>query len=194
MIPPPPASPASSGADAEDGSALPAVARAALLAECTGKAPKASSWPAATGYLAQKRPVFVTFFAPDGSVRASVGSLEATQSDLVAETAASARLAAQPSSGGKTEAIVDAKELKKLTIEVAILGATERVESIIELDPDIYGVILTATKTGQRGVTLPNRPDLNTVDKQLAAIRREAGLRPDERLRIERFRVETFRE
>ena len=41
---------------------------------------------------------------------------------------------------------------------------------------------------------LPKMPGLRTVDQQLAAIRRECEIRPDEDLRLQRFRVETYKE
>lgn len=199
MAPPRSVTTAPSGADA-GGESLPAIARAAILDLVSRrKAPRKKAPPApagaassAAGYLAQRRPVFVTLRDARGEIRACGGSVEPRTADLLEETRESARLAA----GGDEfrEPIRSAPELKKLSIEVSVLGPPERVESIIELDPEIYGVILTVTKTGRRGLMLPDRPGLNTVDKQLAAIRREAGIRPDERYRIERFRVETFRE
>ncbi|MCB1090829.1 MAG: AmmeMemoRadiSam system protein A [Verrucomicrobiae bacterium] len=173
------------------GELLPAIARAAILEALSGKPPK-GKLPEVAGYLAQSRAVFVTLRDKKGELRGCIGSVEPKASDLIAETRESAKLAAL--GDPLCEPVKDSRELKKLSIEVSVLGPLERVESIIELDPEIYGVVLTATKTGNRGVMLPNEPGLNTVDKQLAAIRRKAGLRPDERLRIERFRVETFTE
>ena len=189
MSKPSPASTADSSEEA-GGEVLPAVARAAIIAHLTGK-PSKEAPPAATGYLAQKRGVYVTIRDQQGEIRGNRGSVEPQSDDLVEETRQSAIAASEDP---RYPPIQDAKELKKLTIEVTVLGSPERVESIIELDPEIYGVILTATKTGNRGVMMPHMPGLNTVDKQLAAIRREAGLRPDERLKIERFRAEKFAE
>ena len=202
MIPPLSAAAAEAG-----GEILPEIARAAILEKLSAKpaakkkaakspAPKkkaaAVPAPTVTGYLAQRRGVFVTLRDAQGESRGCFGTVEASQANLIEETRHSAIDAATEDS--RFPPVKDAKELKNLSIEVCVLGTPERVESIIELDPEIYGVILTATKTGVRGVMLPNEPGLGTVDKQLAAIRRKAGLRPDERLKIERFRVEKFTE
>ncbi len=173
------------------GEILPAVARASIIERLSGKAPKTPP-PAATGYLAAKAGVYVTLRDKNGEIRGVGGSIEPAHDNLVEETRHSACLAAFEDDQFKP--VKDRRELNKLTIEVCVLGAPERVDSIIELDPEIYGVVLTATKRGVRGVMLPDIPELNTVDKQLAAIRRKAGLLPDERLRIERFRAEKFTE
>lgn len=190
MIPPPSATPGEAG-----GETLPAIARAAILETLSGKTgakKKATSQPlpTATGYLAQRRGIFVTLRDDKGELRSCLGSVEPKHANLIEETRHSAIEVATGDS--HFAPVKDVRELKKYSIEVSVLSAPERVESIIELDPEIYGVILTATKTGVRGVMLPNEPGLGTVDKQLAAIRRKAGLRPDERLKIERFRVEKF--
>lgn len=171
------------------GEILPAVARNAIIEHLSGK-PSKTPPPPATGYLAAKAGVYVTLRDKNGEVRGVGGQIEPTQANLIEETRHSACLAAFEDDQFKP--VKDRRELNKLTIEVSVLSAPERVDSIIELDPEIYGVALTSAKRGVRGVMLPDIAELSTVDKQLAAIRRKAGLFPDERLRIERFRVERF--
>ncbi|MCB1231123.1 MAG: AmmeMemoRadiSam system protein A [Verrucomicrobiae bacterium] len=179
--------------DEAGGEILPTVAKNAIIEQLTGKPPRGASTPEAIGYLAEKAGVFVTLRdKKSGELRGCVGSVEPKCENLLEETRQSACLAAFEDE--RFPPVKDRRQLNKLDIEVSVLSEPERVDSIIELDPEIYGVILTATKRGVRGVMLPNVPDLNTVDKQLAAIRRKAGLRPDERLKIERFRVEKFRD
>ncbi len=176
--------------DEAGGEVLPTVARAAIIEHVTGKPPKEAP-PEPEGYLASQAGVFVTLRdKKSGEIRGRSGSVTPESENVIEET----RQHAIGAAAGTEERgpVKDRRALNRLDVEVSVLGPLERVESIIELDPEIYGVVLTATKRGVHGVMLPNVPELNTVDKQLAAIRRQAGLRPDERLKIERFRVETF--
>lgn len=187
-IPPSPSS--APVGDETGGEVLPAAARAAILEHLTGK-PQKDFPPEVTTYLANKSGVFVTLRdKKSGEIKGTYGTVEAETENLVEETSQNAIRAA--TEDPDTKPVKDRRALNRLSIEVCVLGKLERVESIIELDPEIYGVVLTATKRGVRGVMLPNVPELTTVDKQLAEIRRQAGLRPDERLRIERFRIERF--
>ena len=62
------------------------------------------------------------------------------------------------------------------------------VESIDQLDPARYGVIVT--KGWKRGLLLPNLEGVNTVEEQVAIARQKAGIAPDETgVELERFRV-----
>ena len=172
-----------------EGDVLVSVAREAIIEHLTGK-PSKEPLPEVTEYLGQERGVLVTLYDKKGEIRSRGGTTSAECANLIEETRQSAVAAA--SGGDDHDPIKDRRAFNRLRLEVTVLSPPERVDSIIELDPEIYGVILTAAKRGVRGIMMPNIPELNTVDKQLAAIRRNAGLRPDEHLRIERFRAEIF--
>ena len=173
-----------------NGEILPQIARAQIAAELKVKFEEPEAEP--EGYLAKKQGVFVTLRSvDDGELRGCIGSVEPKFENLIEETRANAVSAAV---SDKRFSPLKKKDFDGISIEVSVLSEPERVGSIADLDPEIYGVVLTSRDSGNRGVMLPNVPDLNTVDKQLAAIRRKAGLRPDESLRIERFRVEKFAE
>ncbi|MCB1065176.1 MAG: AMMECR1 domain-containing protein [Verrucomicrobiae bacterium] len=171
------------------GEILPSVARAAIIERLNGKPPKPAP-PEPVGYLAEERGVFITLYDKHGEIRAFTGTTVPECANIVEETRQSACKAAFEDPNFKP--VKDRRELNTLRIEVCVLEKPEKVDSIIDLDPEIYGVILTATKRGVSGFMMPHVKGLNTVDKQLAAIRRQAGLRPDERLKIERFRAEKF--
>lgn len=189
-MPPTSTSPSTAETGEEAGGlSLPRVAREAIV-EALGGRPSKEAPPEIDEYLAQQRGVIVTLYDKKGEVRGQGGGLKAETKNLLEETRQSAVAAA--TSDPERDPVKDRRALNKLRIEVTVTDSPERVDSIIELDPEIYGVILTAVKRGIRGIMMPNIPGLETVDKQLAAIRRNAGLRPDEHLRIERFRAEIF--
>ena len=81
-------------------------------------------------------------------------------------------------------------ELADLTVSVDILGSPEPVSSKSELNPAVYGVIVTSGY--RRGLLLPDLEGVDTVEYQLAIACRKAGISPDEPYRIERFQVTRY--
>jgi AMMECR1 domain-containing protein len=59
-----------------------------------------------------------------------------------------------------------------------------------DLDPSIYGVIVSAD--WRRGLLLPDLDGVDTAEQQVAIARQKAGIGPDERITIERFRVDRY--
>ena len=82
---------------------------------------------------------------------------------------------------------VTSDELKWLEINVDVLGKSEKVKSLDELDPKVYGVIVTSGN--KRGVLLPDLDGVDTVDEQLSIAKRKAGISDYEDIQIERFKV-----
>lgn len=78
-------------------------------------------------------------------------------------------------------------ELEDLNITVDILHSTEPVEDINELDPSIYGIIVSSGY--KRGLLLPNLDGIDTVDKQLNIALKKAGIMSSEDYIVEKFRV-----
>lgn len=89
---------------------------------------------------------------------------------------------------------VEKEELNQITVSVSILGVPEDTDAS-GLDPKKFGVI--AEKGLRRGVLLPNIEGIDTVDEQIAAVKRKAGI-PEyeedeelgEKLFFKRFTVE----
>ncbi|MCB1235557.1 MAG: AMMECR1 domain-containing protein [Verrucomicrobiae bacterium] len=168
------------------GELLPRIAREHLTSELTKKKrPEAET----SEFLSEKHGVIVTLRTLDGELRGQAGIVKPEAENLIEETRAQVMEAAR---NDVQHPPLKKTELKKIRIEVTVITPPEEVGSIIELDPEIYGVVLTARKTGRQGLMLPGEKGLNTVDKQLAAIRRRMGFRPDEPFRIGRFRSATF--
>ena len=57
-----------------------------------------------------------------------------------------------------------------------------------ELDPRVFGVEVTAG--WRRGVLLPDLEGVDTVEEQLAIVLRKAGIAPQERYLLRRFRAQ----
>ncbi len=70
---------------------------------------------------------------------------------------------------------------------VDVLGEPEPVESLEQLDPKRYGVIVS--HGFKRGLLLPDLEGVDTVMDQIAIAKQKAGLRPNEHAKLERFEV-----
>lgn len=82
---------------------------------------------------------------------------------------------------------VKPEELDELSCSVDILGDPEPIESIQELDPKRYGVIV---RRGSRsGVLLPDLEGVDSAAEQVSIARQKAGISPYEDFKMERFEV-----
>lgn len=80
------------------------------------------------------------------------------------------------------------KELKNIKIEISLLSAPEKIESLHQLNPMKYGIIIQA---GYRaGTLLPEIEGVDTVDKQFQIVCRKAGVHPTEKMDLYRFEVQ----
>ena len=73
---------------------------------------------------------------------------------------------------------VTKSELKNLTYEVNVLGTFEKVKDKSELDVKKYGIVVK--KGSNRGIMMPNRPSILTVDDQIKRTLKKAGLSENE--------------
>lgn len=133
----------------------------------------------------ERAPVFVTLQNPGGELRGCIGSLEPTTANVAAETVDRAVAAA---TADPRFAPVRAEEVEGLDVEVSILSPLEAVDSVADLDPTRYGVVVEAG--GRRGVLLPAIAGIDDAETQVAIARRKAGMRPDTPVRLYRFTVD----
>jgi AmmeMemoRadiSam system protein A len=167
----------------EVGLSLPGVAREAIQAWLAGhghKPPPRGAGPAA--------PVFVTLRGVDGALRGCIGTLRATQPNVVMETARSAVLAA--SEDPRFEP-VRSKEFTGLRIEVSVLLPEEPVSGLNELDPVHYGVVVR-DDAGHHGVLLPAIEGIDDAATQVSIARRKAHIAHDAAVHLARFQVRKF--
>ena len=78
-------------------------------------------------------------------------------------------------------------ELPWLSITVDVLGAPEPIASEDQLDVKRYGVIVT--NGGRRGLLLPDLDGVDTVSQQIEIAKKKAGIKPWEKVKLERFEV-----
>jgi AmmeMemoRadiSam system protein A len=84
------------------------------------------------------------------------------------------------------------EELQGLEVKVDVLGEPEPVESLDELDPKRYGLIVQSqSQPWKRGLLLPDLEGIDTVEKQVYWTRyHKAGITdPDEPVEMFRFEV-----
>ena len=68
-----------------------------------------------------------------------------------------------------------------------MLGETEKISSLEELDVTRYGVIVT--RGTRRGLLLPNLEGVDTIEQQIAIAKQKAGIKDHESVELERFEV-----
>lgn len=87
---------------------------------------------------------------------------------------------------------VQPDEVDDLDISVDVLSDPEPVESPADLDPQLYGVIVTDLNNARRGLLLPALEQVKTVEYQIAIARQKAFIGPDEPVRLYRFHVKRY--
>jgi AmmeMemoRadiSam system protein A len=138
--------------------------------------------------LPSRAGAFVTI--RDGKdLRGCVGTIEPVEPDLGAEIVRSAILAATEDPRFDP---VRAGELPRLSYSVSVLEPPEEIDSIEQLDPARFGVIVMSG--GRRGLLLPDIEGIDTPDLQVEIARRKAGIRPGSPVRLFRFRARQFPE
>lgn len=159
---------------------LYAVARRALRDQLSGRSrPAPAGGPPSQG-------VFVSL-RRRGELRGCMGHVEPRHARLYEEVEDVARLAARRDPRFPP---VDADELEDLDIEVSVLEPPEPAWGPLDLDPAVYGVIMTSVDHPGRGaLLLPGLDGVHTVEEQLAIVRRKAGIAPGEGVTLERFTV-----
>jgi AmmeMemoRadiSam system protein A len=175
--------------------AIPALARRAVELHLRGVAPtdpvlaeelshcsrKLSSRPAACFVSIHQR--------KDGGLRGCIGTIVPVRPSLKEEILANAVAAAVRDPRFPP---VDLLELPGLDFSVDVLEEPELIRSADELDPKVYGVIVS--RGSRRGVLLPDLDGVDTVEEQLAIAMRKAGIVGTEGIRVEKFRVRRYEE
>lgn len=132
---------------------------------------------------------FVSIKGKDGSLRGCIGSILPTQASLEQEIMANAVSAAVRD---PRFAPMRTRELDNVEISVDVLSIPELVKAGMELDPKIWGVIVT--QGNRRGLLLPDLPGVNSVEQQIAIAAQKAGIYNLEGAQIQRFTVKRYYE
>lgn len=86
---------------------------------------------------------------------------------------------------------VEPSELNELVYSVDVLSEPEKVSSLEQLDPKIFGIILVSGN--RKGLLLPALEGIDTVEEQIRIASIKAGIAPDEDMEIYRFRVKRYK-
>jgi AmmeMemoRadiSam system protein A len=137
-----------------------------------------------------QRACFVSIKTLHGDLRGCIGTILPTQPSLDLEIISNAVAA---STRDPRFPPMKASELEDVTLSVDVLSLPEPVSDLGELDPALWGVIVS--KGALRGVLLPDLEGVDTVEQQLDIAARKAGIRRvDDTVTIERFRVDRYKE
>lgn len=120
----------------------------------------------------------------DGRLRGCIGTIMPVEKTLAFEIV---RNAVSAGTCDPRFPPVRPEELEELEYSVDVLGEAEPVNSLAELDPKQYGVIVSSGQ--RRGLLLPALDGVDTVEEQLAIARDKGGIREGESCAIQRFKV-----
>lgn len=142
--------------------------------------------PLADPALPARSGAFVSLHIHD-MLRGCIGTIAATQPTLAAEIVHNA---VQAATADPRFPPLAAHELDDLEIQVDVLHEPEQVDSLASLDPKVYGVITTCG--WRRGLLLPDLEGVDTCEEQVAIAMSKGGIRPDETISLERFKVDRY--
>ena len=137
----------------------------------------------------EPRACFVSIHTKDGALRGCIGTLAPTCRSLDREIVENA---VRASTKDPRFPPMIASDLDRVVFSVDVLSAPELVTGMSQLDPEIYGVIVS--KGGLRGVLLPDLEGVDTVEQQVGIAARKAGIRDVTDATLERFRVDRYEE
>ncbi|RIK25157.1 MAG: AmmeMemoRadiSam system protein A [Chloroflexi bacterium] len=140
-------------------------------------------------YLEMRAGVFVSLHKKNGDLRGCVGTFMPTRANVADEVIENAIAAA---TRDPRFAPLQEQELGALDVSVDVLSEPEPVASFAELDPQVYGVIVSDRDGMRRGLLLPMLEQVTTVEQQVAIAKQKASIDAAEPTLLWRFRVQRF--
>lgn len=141
------------------------------------------------GELNERAGAFVSIHKENGELRGCVGTFMPVRANLAEEVIENAIASATRDPRFYP---IQEWELADLDISVDVLSEPEPIQSARELDPDVYGVIVTDQKGQRRGLLLPMLEQVKSAEQQVAIARQKAFIGADEPIHLSRFRVRRF--
>ena len=132
---------------------------------------------------------FVSLHKTDGSLRGCIGTIEPVEENLFNEITRNAVAAAMRDSRFSP---LTMEEIDDLKISVDVLTVPEEIFDLDDLDPQIYGVIVS-DGASKRAVLLPSITGIDTVEKQIDIVKRKAGLDHVKNKKLKLFRFTSNR-
>ncbi len=134
-------------------------------------------------YLNRRAGTFVSLHEHD-ELRGCIGTIGPVRESIAREVIENAVAAATEDPRFPA---VRPDELDFLSYSVDVLGDPEPIDSLIQLDPKRYGVIVS--RGWRRGLLLPDLEGVDTAIDQVAIAKRKAGIYDDAPVKLERFEV-----
>ena len=122
-----------------------------------------------------------------GHLRGCIGTIEPMRHNVAEEVIANAISAA---TRDPRFLPLRPEELADLEISVDVLEDPEPIDSIEQLNPKEYGVIVQ--RGMRRGLLLPDLEGVDTPEEQVSIALSKAGIHPSEPYRLYRFRVTRY--
>lgn len=119
-----------------------------------------------------KRGCFVSLHKNNHNLRGCIGTIEPQEDNLVEEIKRNAFSAAF---NDHRFSPLTEDEFRDIHFSVDVLTVPEEISSFDELDPLIYGLIVS-DGSFRRGVLLPSIPGVDSVEQQIQIARQKAGL------------------
>jgi AmmeMemoRadiSam system protein A len=166
----------------------PFVRLARLSLETYVREGRRISAPGSSPGLDRRAGAFVSL-KKGGQLRGCIGTVQPAAPNLAEEIV---RNAIQAGTADPRFPPVREDELGDLEYSVDVLESPEPVSGVNELDPAVYGVIVT--KGDRTGLLLPDLDGVDTVEDQVRIAMQKAGITPGEPgVRLFRFRVTRYR-
>ncbi|HZQ06146.1 MAG TPA: AmmeMemoRadiSam system protein A [Anaerolineae bacterium] len=132
---------------------------------------------------------FVSIHKRNGDLRGCIGTFMPVRANIAEEVIENAIASA---SRDPRFYPVQEWELDDLDIQVDVLSEPEPVESVHDLDPQVYGVIVSDREGIRRGLLLPMLEQVKTAEQQVAIAKQKAFIGLDEPAQLFRFRVKRY--
>jgi len=136
--------------------------------------------------IKKKAGAFVSIHKKDGSLRGCIGTFMPTRPNLALEIVTNAISSATQDPRFPP---VSKEELPDLVYSIDILSKPKTISNRKVIDPKKYGLIVSSPD-GRRGLLLPDIPEVDTPEQQIAICRQKAGIEPKEKVKFEIFSVE----
>jgi AmmeMemoRadiSam system protein A len=121
-------------------------------------------------------------------LRGCIGTLEPCEANLAMEIIENSLKAALHDPRFSP---VTAEELQDLTYSIDVVNPLEKVSTLEELDPDIYGLVVRSN--GKQGVLLPDLEGVDSTEEQIQICRTKGKISENEPIEMYRFKVDRFR-
>lgn len=173
-----------------DGGQITSLARAAVETYVLKRQVIEPAASPRASLLSRPSACFVCIKTLERELRGCIGTIEPEESSLAEEVIANAIKAATRDPRFKP---LSADELSALRYSVDVLGRLEPVE-FEDLDPSVFGVVVTNHSGSRRGLLLPALESIETPGQQVGVAARKAGIEAGEPVKLYRFRTHRFSE